>query len=73
MGKKGIVIPNMPNILWDFDLKNTRYTGYKGRYASAICPICHELFYYNQKYYSEEQPPATCGRYNCLKRMFSHG
>jgi len=60
----------MPNILVDCEAEETGYFGFQGLYASAFCPVCHSIFYYNQKYYPDKQPP-TCSRYACLKAVFS--
>ena len=69
---KSIVVSDMPNIIINTEPGNTRYYGYR-YYASAICPICGERYYYNKKHYSDGYIPPTCGRYSCLRGLFLHG
>ena len=71
--RNGVRISDMPNIIGFDDPADTRYFGYKGNYEAAICPVCHEEFYYNKKLYTDGFIPATCGRYSCLRGWCLNG
>lgn len=66
---KGIIVSDMPNILFNHEVSGSKYYGYR-HYKSAICPICGERYFYNKKHYSDGHIPPTCGRYSCLRGLF---